>query len=72
VLGLGFCIRVRVLVSVTGSVSYLNYNFVLFYTLWLPLSNADSLITYSATGNAAVIIDSWRRDHEFVIIASAL
>ena len=30
VLGLGFCVRVRVLVSVTGSVSYLNYKFVLF------------------------------------------
>jgi len=30
VLGLGFCVRVRVLVSVTGCVSYLNEKFVLF------------------------------------------
>ena len=29
-LGLGFCVRVRVLVSVTGRVSYLNKKFVLF------------------------------------------
>jgi len=30
VLGLGLCVRVRVLVSVMGSVSYLNEKFVLF------------------------------------------
>jgi len=29
-IGLGFCVRDRVLVSDTGSVSYLNYKFVLF------------------------------------------
>ena len=29
-LGLWFCVTVRVLVSVVGSVSYLNYKFVLF------------------------------------------
>jgi len=28
-IGLGFCVRVMVLVSVTDSVSYLNYKFVL-------------------------------------------
>jgi len=28
VLGLGFCVRVRVKVSVTGSVSYLNENII--------------------------------------------
>ena len=27
VLGLGFCVRLRVIVSITGSVSYLNENF---------------------------------------------
>ena len=32
VLGLGFCVRVRVKVSVKGSVSYLNAKFVVFFT----------------------------------------
>jgi len=30
VLGLGFCVRIRVIVSITGSVGYLNENFVVF------------------------------------------
>jgi len=30
VLGLGLCVRIRVLVSITGSVSYLNEKFVPF------------------------------------------
>jgi len=33
VLGSGFCVRVRVRVSVTGSVSYLNENFVVYKVL---------------------------------------
>jgi len=36
VLGLGLCVRVRVLVSVTGSVSYLTEKFVLFLAFVAP------------------------------------
>jgi len=36
VLGLGFCVRVRILVSVTGSVNYLYYDFVLFLDFVAP------------------------------------
>ena len=39
-LGLGFCVRVRFIVSVMGSVSYLNENFVVFsicgIVYWVP------------------------------------
>ena len=33
VLGSGFCVRVRVSVSITGTVSYLNKNFVVYKML---------------------------------------
>jgi len=36
ILGLGFCVGVRVIVSVTGSVSYLNENFVVFLAFVEP------------------------------------
>ena len=42
VLGLGFCVRVRVIVSITGSGCYLNENFVLFKHLWCCLVSAGS------------------------------
>ena len=36
VLGLGFCVRVRVIISIMGSVSYLNENFVIFLAFVAP------------------------------------
>ena len=36
VLGLGFCVRVRVMGSIMGSVSYLNENFVVFLAFVSP------------------------------------
>jgi len=37
-LGLGFCVRVRVIVSVTGSVSYLNENFIVVFLAFVAPS----------------------------------
>jgi len=34
-------------------------------------TNGMAAMTTLTNGNAAVIIDNWRRDHEFVIIASS-
>jgi len=50
VLGLGFCVRVRVKVSVTGSVSYLNDNCSLHTLLLLaPVIHRQSSPTYQLT-----------------------
>jgi len=35
-------------------------------------TNGIAAMMTLTNGNAAVIIDNWRRDHEFVIIASSL
>ena len=35
-------------------------------------TNGMAAMTTLTNGNAAVIIDNWRRDHEFVIIASSI
>ena len=35
-------------------------------------TNGIAAMMTLTNGNAAVIIDNWRRDHEFVIIASSI
>ena len=44
VLGLAFCVRVRVIVSVTGSVSYFNKNFVVFLAVVAPSVECQYII----------------------------
>ena len=49
VLDLGFCVRARDRVSITGSVSYLNVKFVVFLAFVVPFTSArasSNLILY--------------------------
>jgi len=44
VLGFGFCVRVSVRVSITGSVNYLNKKFVVGLALLLFLAGGDHCV----------------------------
>ena len=44
-LGLGFCVRVRVIVNVMGSDSYLNEEFVVFFSLCGAVSRVPGVLT---------------------------
>ena len=54
VLGLGFCVRVRV--SITGSGSYLNENFVIFLAFVLPSGECARKTCRTAFSNLLLLV----------------